>query len=336
MVDGRILHFHLAGINNQNFIMQDIETGSWWQQVSGIAIQGPLKGKQLEPQAWDEVSFSHWKQEYPRSLVLRGTGKYQSEYAPADWDTRILKRPTVTPVNANDPLKPRDLVVGIRVGAWAKAYPLEEIRINNPIVDVAGATPFVLVLDADGMSVRCFDRRIGERTIDLFLKPNATPLKLFDAQTGSEWDFSGKAISGPMMGKKLIRLQSLKDFWFDWKVYHPNTQVFGRGVTRMEPATGNTNEAKQGWIRMIGMKEATGPLKELYDRMQSNKGSRPAVYNTPSGDAANIVKSHSLDPEGLQLAFGLSGAIHWGPKSLPWVQREMLNTVTSGTNNCFY
>jgi hypothetical protein len=28
-VNGRVLHFHLAGINNQNFIMRDEETGSW-------------------------------------------------------------------------------------------------------------------------------------------------------------------------------------------------------------------------------------------------------------------------------------------------------------------
>ncbi|PYX39560.1 MAG: hypothetical protein DMG75_00400 [Acidobacteria bacterium] len=30
-VAGRILHFYLAGINNQNFLMRDNETGSWWQ-----------------------------------------------------------------------------------------------------------------------------------------------------------------------------------------------------------------------------------------------------------------------------------------------------------------
>jgi hypothetical protein len=93
---------------------------------------------------------------------------------------------------------------------------------------------------------------------------------------------------------------------------------------------------KQGWIRMIGVAEAHGQLKEVYDQMKARSGSRPAIYNTPTGDAANIVKSHSLDPEGLRLAFGMSGAIHWGPKSLPWVQREMLNTVTSAANQCFY
>jgi hypothetical protein len=93
--------------------------------------------------------------------------------------------------------------------------------------------------------------------------------------------------------------------------------------------------SKPGWIKMIGIAEADGQLKEVYAAMKARAGSRPAVYNR-SGDAPNIVKSHSLEPEGLRLAFGISGAIHWSEKSLPWVQREMINTVTSRANNCFY
>jgi hypothetical protein len=46
-IDGRVLTFRLVGINNQNFVMQDDQTGSWWQQVSGEAILGPLKGRRL-------------------------------------------------------------------------------------------------------------------------------------------------------------------------------------------------------------------------------------------------------------------------------------------------
>jgi len=94
--------------------------------------------------------------------------------------------------------------------------------------------------------------------------------------------------------------------------------------------------SKQGWIQMIGVREAEGALKEAYVKMKTNMGSRPAVYSTSTGDAPNIVKSHSLEPEGLRLAFGISTAIHWSDKSLPWVKREMINTVTSRANNCFY
>ena len=83
---------------------------------------------------------------------------------------------------------------------------------------------------------------------------------------------------------------------------------------------------------MLGLAEAEGKLKELYDRLKSGGSERPAIYNPPTGDVANIIKAHSLDPEGMELAFGMSAAIHWGPLSLPWVEREMLNTVTSAAN----
>ena len=104
----------------------------------------------------------------------------------------------------------------------------------------------------------------------------------------------------------------------------------------MEKRTVSDSSLKQGWIQMIGAHEAEGALKDVYIKMRTNMGSRPAVYSTPNGDAPNIVKSHSLEPEGLRLAFGISTAIHWSDKSLPWAKREMLNTVTSRANNCFY
>ena len=56
-MDGLTLTFHLAGINNQNFLMRDDQTGSYWQQVSGIAIAGPLKGRALKLIPADEVTF---------------------------------------------------------------------------------------------------------------------------------------------------------------------------------------------------------------------------------------------------------------------------------------
>ena len=60
-MDGRRLHFHLAGFNNENFLMQDEETGSWWQQATGDAILGPLAGQSLAPVDYDELTFATWK-----------------------------------------------------------------------------------------------------------------------------------------------------------------------------------------------------------------------------------------------------------------------------------
>ena len=91
-VNGRQLHFHLAGINNQNFIMRDEETGSWWQQVTGLAIFGPLKGQQLRSVFHDELTFALWKSEKPGARVLRPEAAVDraGEYAPADWETRSV------------------------------------------------------------------------------------------------------------------------------------------------------------------------------------------------------------------------------------------------------
>jgi hypothetical protein len=64
-IAGLRLTFHLAGINNQNFIMRDEETGTYWQQISGAAISGPLKGRHLTLVLSDELTLATWKLEQP-------------------------------------------------------------------------------------------------------------------------------------------------------------------------------------------------------------------------------------------------------------------------------
>jgi hypothetical protein len=69
-VNGLVLTFHLAGINNQNFIMRDEQTGTYWQQISGRAISGPLAGKSLTLVPFDELTFALWKSEQPHERRL--------------------------------------------------------------------------------------------------------------------------------------------------------------------------------------------------------------------------------------------------------------------------
>ena len=69
-LNGTVLHFYLAGINNQNFLMRDRETGSWWQQITGKAIYGPLKGAALELVPNDELTLGQWKHETSGGQVL--------------------------------------------------------------------------------------------------------------------------------------------------------------------------------------------------------------------------------------------------------------------------
>ena len=225
-IDGKTLHFHLAGINNQNFIMRDEETGSWWQQVSGEAILGPLKGRRLTRVPMDEISFALWKREQPHGRVLRPDPRVANRYAHADWERGIAKLPVATQIS-DQRLDLRELVVGIAVNGHAKAYLMKDIQQQNPIIDSVGGVPIVIV--ADDQSVRAFSRMVDGKSVDLFAKPDGGAIALVDSATGSAWDFAGHAVSGPLTGHQLQRIEVLRDYWFDWRAYHPDTAIFSAG-----------------------------------------------------------------------------------------------------------
>jgi hypothetical protein len=228
-VNGRPLKFHLAGINNQNFIMRDEETGSWWQQVTGEAIQGPLKGTKLKPVFHDELSFGVWKREQPNSRVLKPDPRVAAKYEAENWEEEYARLPVVVPVDTADKLSPRALVIGIKINGAAKAYPFTDLERQSPILDELGGVPLIIVLGEDKKSVRVFERSVDGRTLEIFAKPDTHPLQLIDAETGTTWDFTGKAIDGQLSGKQLKPVQLLKDYWFDWKIYNPKTAVYTLG-----------------------------------------------------------------------------------------------------------
>jgi hypothetical protein len=230
-VNGRQLHFHLAGINNQNFIMRDEETGSWWQQVTGEAIQGPLKGQTLRPVFHDELTFALWKQEKPEGRVLRPDDQIAQtgKYAPANWEERMIKVPVATSVPISKSLEPRTLVIGLTVNGVSKAYPFDAVVKQSLILDDVGGVPIFIVMGDDKRSVRVFESRVDGRKLEFFVKPNTAPLTLVDAETGSEWDFTGKGTKGQLSGRQLQKVAILNDYWFDWMTYNPKTLVYKLG-----------------------------------------------------------------------------------------------------------
>lgn len=241
IINGRALHFYLAGINNQNFLMRDKETGSWWQQITGRAIYGPLRGAALELVLSDELTFGEWRAEFPSGKVLAPVAKYTKEYDP-NWEPDVAKLPVVISFPGTE-LKSRDVVVGLMFGGAARAYLWETFAKQSPVVDRVNGTPLLLVLGPDGKSFRVFISRIDGQEAEFFLQSStpqtnqadvekkSDPAKqrtLFDTTTASQWNFQGCAISGPAQGKCLDRVPALKDYWFDWRNYHPDTTIYKR------------------------------------------------------------------------------------------------------------
>jgi Protein of unknown function (DUF3179) len=218
------LNFHLAGINNQNFLMRDEETGTWWQQVTGIAVFGPLKGATLEPVASDELTFGLWKSESPGGEVLAPVKSDEKNYE-SDWEPKIAKLPVVISFQGNG-LGDRDVVIGLEHNNSARAYPMATLVAQSPLQDYVDGLPILLAVGPDGKSVRVFISRIDDKQVEFFRKQDTPTWTLLDSATGSEWNFQGCAVSGPSQGKCLERITALKDFWFDWRNYHPATTVY--------------------------------------------------------------------------------------------------------------
>ena len=209
--------------------MRDEETGSYWQQVTGSAIAGPLKGARLRLLPQDELSFALWKKEQPNGTVLAPLPRYAAKYDKAEWEKEMAKVPTVIH-GAKGSLADRETIIGVVSEGAARAYPLTKLTAQSPVLlDVLVDQPLMLVLGPDGKSVRVFSRQIASRTLEFYGHVAASPSDpwtLVDDTTLSGWTFDGCAASGEMKGQCLTRIFALKDYWFDWQHYHPHSGIF--------------------------------------------------------------------------------------------------------------
>ncbi len=79
------------------------------------------------------------------------------------------------------------------------------------------------------------------------------------------------------------------------------------------------------WIKIIEPEEATGELKQEYDKALGR-----------AGKVFNILKVQSLNDRTLRASMELYLATMYGPSGLSRAEREMLATVVSWANRCFY
>src|SRR5207302_7008985 len=85
------------------------------------------------------------------------------------------------------------------------------------------------------------------------------------------------------------------------------------------------SQSSMAYIRTIPPDEATGALKEEYETAQRR-----------AGYVAHILRLQSLNPAVLHAGVQLYVALMHGPSALTRLQRELIATVVSRANDCFY
>lgn len=79
------------------------------------------------------------------------------------------------------------------------------------------------------------------------------------------------------------------------------------------------------WINTVEPEEAAGELKSEYERARDR-----------AGKVFNILKIQSLNPGVLRASTNLYLATMHAPSGLSRAERELLATVVSWANHCFY
>jgi alkylhydroperoxidase family enzyme len=91
------------------------------------------------------------------------------------------------------------------------------------------------------------------------------------------------------------------------------------------------------WIRTVPFSEAS---EELMRAMEDQRAFYPVEYKAPvfptTDGPSGIVASHTLIPDALYHAFATFGALMSPELPLTRRQHEMITTVVSVTNRCFY
>ena len=92
------------------------------------------------------------------------------------------------------------------------------------------------------------------------------------------------------------------------------------------------------WIKVIPLSEAN---ETLVRALHNQRALYPVEYAQPvhpveGGETAGIVASHSLIPDALFHAFATFGSLMSPDLPLSRRQHEMIATMVSVTNRCFY
>ena len=222
-VEGEVLSFgNTSALYESDLVMVDRTSGSYWWQVAGTAIVGPMTGIALEPLPSAVATWADWTSRHPETLVLtRDTGfsrPYERDSF-AGYSDFIDSGEFPFPVGetARDArLRPSALVVGVVLDGVARAYPVEALA--DPVNDEVGGGPIVVFPTEGGAAV--FSAIVNGEKLD-FRRTDAG----FVDETGSVWTPAGVAVSGVHQGTMLEPVPSRTTFWFAFVAAFPDVQI---------------------------------------------------------------------------------------------------------------
>ncbi|MDQ3963322.1 MAG: DUF3179 domain-containing protein [Actinomycetota bacterium] len=230
---------------HSNLVMYDRATTSLWPQALGQAVIGPLTGTTLERVPSPIVSWEEFTSSFPNGAVLSRDTGFDRDYGqnPYPGYDDIDSQPFLFRGEVDDRLTAVERVLGVETTTEVIAFSYSALKdaagsdgataVNTTIGDkplvVFWKQGTVSALDAATISssrdvgaAAAFSARVGKRLLEFDVEND----KFVDEQTSSTWNLLGRAVDGPLKGKRLEAADAHDSFWFDWAAFQPETDIW--------------------------------------------------------------------------------------------------------------
>jgi Protein of unknown function (DUF3179) len=215
IINGKIEQFRLVGMDHFNAMFEDEITKSWWQQATGTAIAGTLKGQQLPEVFSQQMTLKQWLLLHPNTLIMQADSTFKDEYA--DMDTYDLGK-NRGKLTTSDSLSwnRKSWIIGIELNGKSKAYDWNRLIKERIVNDFIGTQPILLAIAADNKSFVAYER--------------FSPTSLFSIQNDTLiLDNQHYTLNGKLVGDDKLPLKPIKayqEFWHSWLNFHPKTEKY--------------------------------------------------------------------------------------------------------------
>ncbi|MFB6353634.1 MAG: DUF3179 domain-containing protein [Halobacteriales archaeon] len=205
---------------NNNLIMYDRATETWWPQVLATAVPGPWnEDPRIESLSEFRVvwtTWRRWKAAYPDTRVLtRETGfarNYDRDpygsYNPRGGYYAPDAAPMFRSLSQDDRLPPKAVVIGTRNPNGAAAFRKQHLRRAKLVDGELGNTPVVAVYDA------------ALDTGYVYRNPDEVPLEYRDGTVRT-----GDGEAHQPGDVPLERVLAFDAMWFAWSGFYPDTSL---------------------------------------------------------------------------------------------------------------
>lgn len=213
LIDGKPEEFRLVGMDHFNAMFEDKSTGSWWRQVSGKAVVGPLKGKALPEVPSIQTTLEKWIELYPNTLIMQADEEFKEKYEGMSKYESGASKSKLTLRDLGS-WKDKSWVIGVESGSESKAYDWNRLQKEGIIHDELGGKPVAIILSGDKKSFVALERQNSEQ---LFSMTNDTLIT-----ADNRYNFIG--ISLDSTKSNLKRLNAYQEYWHSWQIFHPLTK----------------------------------------------------------------------------------------------------------------